>query len=213
MNPDEQQQKVIAKGVTEGILKAVRIVAVVGLIGGIVIGVAHMDWDFSSGTDAPRGMPVTVLVVNETSDTLLFSWRDKGQLFAGQHVIPPTKGGTCERFYAAAQSASPIELRSRFAISAPVNATRRAGFCWAVKARRRHGATPYGSVVAAASSPSGTSTCWRRATAPPTSLGRCQTSGSDLKLRTLHDREGLGDVYRMHRQEQLLVRQRRIPKG
>ena len=100
MNPDEQQQKVIAKGVTEGILKAVRIVAVVGLIGGIVIGVAHMDWDFSSGTDAPRGMPVTVLVVNETSDTLLFSWRDKGQLFAGQHVIPPTKGGTCERFYA-----------------------------------------------------------------------------------------------------------------
>src|SRR2546430_14817489 len=96
MNADHQQQKVIAKGVTEGILKAVGILALVGLVVGVIIAIAHMD--FSSGTDASRGLPVTVLVVNETSDSLLLSWRDTGAV-SGQHVIPPMKGSACEHFY------------------------------------------------------------------------------------------------------------------
>ncbi len=104
MNPDEQQ-KVIAKGVTEGILKAVGILVLLGLIVGMIVALGHSD--FSSGTTYSRGLPVTVLVVNETADSLLFKWRsDTGEVI-GQDVILPMKGSTCERFYAQAAPGHP----------------------------------------------------------------------------------------------------------
>src|SRR5690242_13806092 len=105
MNPDEQQQKVIAKGVTEGILKAVGILALVGLVVGILVAIGHTD--FSSGTSSPRGLPVSALVVNETSDSLAFTWRaDSGEL-TGQDLIPPARASVCERFYAHAAPGRP----------------------------------------------------------------------------------------------------------
>jgi hypothetical protein len=105
MNPDEQQQKVIAKGVTEGILKAVGILALLGLIVGMVVAIGNTD--FSSGTASSKGLPVTVLVVNATSDSLLFTWRSDTGEVSGQDVIPPAKGSTCERFYAQAAAGKP----------------------------------------------------------------------------------------------------------
>jgi hypothetical protein len=39
-----------------------------------------------------------VLVVNETTDSLLFSWRSDTGVVSGQRVISPLKGSTCEHF-------------------------------------------------------------------------------------------------------------------
>jgi len=113
MNPDEQRQKVIARGVTEGILKAVGILALLGLVAGMIIAIGNAD--FSSGTVSSRGQPVVVLVVNETSDSLLFTWRS--DTVSGRNVIPPTKGSICQRFYA--HAATGKTYRAAFEIRDP----------------------------------------------------------------------------------------------
>jgi hypothetical protein len=102
MNPDDRQQKVIAKGVTEGILKAVGILALLGLVAAIVIGIANSSSSsFTSGgtvASPARGIPVVVLVFNQTSDSLSYELRsDSGRI--ARDVIGPGKAGACENFH------------------------------------------------------------------------------------------------------------------
>lgn len=79
------------------ILKAVGILLLLGLVAGIVVGIGKSD--FSSGVaSAPPGVPVIMVLVNETPDSLVIGLRSKGGATVGEHVTPPTSAPTCERF-------------------------------------------------------------------------------------------------------------------
>jgi len=95
LDPDRQQQKIIAKGVTEGILKAVGILVLLGIVAGMCVAISKSD--FSSGSSSSDEVPVIVLLVNQTSDTLSLEWH--ADTVAGRKVIPPSGKNACERFH------------------------------------------------------------------------------------------------------------------
>jgi hypothetical protein len=97
MNPSEQQQKIIAKGATAGILRAVGILALLGLVAAMVFGIGKADFSSGLAPSLPT-VPVTMLLTNETPDSLTIGLRSKDGAIVGQRVTPPSKTTTCERF-------------------------------------------------------------------------------------------------------------------
>lgn len=101
----DMTDKVQSDAVMWGILKAVGVLALVGLVVGMCVNMGEMD--FSSGLSRDRGKPVVVLVTNTTPDSLVFKWSTKEGALNGTSVVPPHSADVCERFDARADVGKP----------------------------------------------------------------------------------------------------------
>ena len=94
--------KLQSDAVMWGILKAVGVLAVVGVVVGMCRNIGSLD--FSSGLSEERGVPVTVLVTNDTPDSVTFTWATKEGALKGANRVPPHADAVCVRFEAHAST-------------------------------------------------------------------------------------------------------------
>ncbi len=92
--------KLQSDAVMWGILKAVGVLALVGLVVGMCVNMRMPD--FSSGLSSDHAIPVRVLVTNMTPDSVLFTWSTKEGTLKGTSVVLPNASNVCARFDAKA---------------------------------------------------------------------------------------------------------------
>ena len=97
--------KLQSDAVMWGILKAVGVLALLGLVIALLANLGKMD--FSSGLGSDRGVPVAVLVTNTTPDSLKLIWSTKGGASADTYAVPPHELNFCAPFTARASVGQP----------------------------------------------------------------------------------------------------------
>ncbi len=93
--------KLQSDAVMWGILKAVGVLALVGLVVGMCVNMRMPD--FSSGLSGGH-LPVRVLVTNMTPDSVVFMWSTKEGTLKGTSIVPPNASNVCARFDAKADT-------------------------------------------------------------------------------------------------------------
>ena len=93
--------KLQSDAVMWGILKAVGVLALVGLVVGMCVNMRMPD--FSSGLSGGQ-VPVRVLVTNMTPDSVVFMWATKEGTLKGTGIVPPNASNVCARFDAKADT-------------------------------------------------------------------------------------------------------------
>src|SRR5258708_1512493 len=100
--------KSLQSDITWGILKAVAVLALIGLLIGMCRNMRMPD--FSSGLSSDHGVPVRVLVTNMTPDSVLFTWSTKEGTLKGTSVVLPNASTVCARTFEALGSTTLVPL-------------------------------------------------------------------------------------------------------